>query len=102
SRRIRHASYSRDWSSDVCSSDLHIWRVKEASDVLPLVPVTATIVAGCAPKKRAASSASTRRGSSTSKTGTGADTLPPRRVTIAEIGRASWRESAGRLVVKAG
>ena len=31
-----------------------ICRVKEATDVLPLVPVTATIVSGCLPKKRAA------------------------------------------------
>jgi hypothetical protein len=48
-----------------------ICRVKEATEVLPLVPVTATIVRGCTPKKRAAESASASLGSSTAMTGTG-------------------------------
>ena len=48
-----------------------IWRVKAATEVLPLVPVTATIVSGCSGKKRAAASANASRGSSTTRTGTG-------------------------------
>jgi hypothetical protein len=48
-------------------SAAQIWRVKLATDVLPLVPVTAVTVAGCAPEKRAAASASRRRGSSTTR-----------------------------------
>ena len=47
-----------------------IWRVKSATEVLPLVPVTATIVSGCAAKKRAAIRASARRGSADARTGT--------------------------------
>ncbi len=39
-----------------------ICRVKAATDVLPLVPVTAAIVAGCFGKNLAAASASARRG----------------------------------------
>src|SRR5579883_1943173 len=39
-----------------------IWRVKAATEVLPLVPVTAAIVAGCGAWKRAAISARRRRG----------------------------------------
>ena len=34
-----------------------IWRQKVATDVLPLVPVTATITGGCAPQNRAAARA---------------------------------------------
>ena len=41
-----------------------IWRVKLATDVLPLVPVTATITSGCAPNQSAAAKASVCRGSS--------------------------------------
>ena len=39
-------------------ASFHIWRVNEATDVLPLVPVTATTVSGCLPKNRAATMAS--------------------------------------------
>ncbi len=45
-----------------------IWRVKAATEVLPLVPVTATMVSGWRGKIFAASFASARRGSSTRKT----------------------------------
>src|SRR5882757_10798639 len=38
-------------------ADANIWRQKAATEVLPLVPVTATQVAGCAPQKAAAASA---------------------------------------------
>ena len=42
-------------------SAAQIWRVKAATEVLPLVPVTAAIVAGWRGKNRAAASASARR-----------------------------------------
>src|SRR5260370_1178268 len=42
-------------------SAAQIWRVKAATEVLPLVPVTAAIVAGWRGWKRAAASASARR-----------------------------------------
>src|SRR5690606_41062125 len=41
SSRRRHTRFSRDWSSDVCSSDLHTWRitcnVREVNGVLAAV-----------------------------------------------------------------
>src|SRR5690606_40164351 len=33
SSRRRHTSFSRDWSSDVCSSDLGLFQKSEAADV---------------------------------------------------------------------
>ena len=47
-----------------------IWRVNAATEVLPLVPVTAAIVAGWAGKNLAAASASARRGLATATNGT--------------------------------
>src|SRR6266446_781640 len=47
-----------------------IWRVKAATEVLPLVPVTAAIVAGCRGKNRAAASANARRGFGVTTKGT--------------------------------
>ena len=44
--------------------------VKPATEVLPLVPVTAAMQRGCAPKKRAAISARRRRGSGSRTSGT--------------------------------
>ena len=44
-----------------CPSALQIWRVKAATDVLPLVPVTAAMVPGWRGKNAAAASASARR-----------------------------------------
>src|SRR3569623_3762343 len=41
--------------------DAHIWRVKAATEVFPLVPVTAAVVAGWRGKNAAAASASARR-----------------------------------------
>src|SRR5579883_3001258 len=32
SSRRRHTSFSRDWSSDVCSSDLFIWDINQFHD----------------------------------------------------------------------
>ena len=49
-----------------CSpSAAQIWRVKAATEVLPLVPVTAAIVSGWRGKNFAAASASARRASAT-------------------------------------
>ena len=48
--------------AEACPSRCQIWRVKAATEVLPLVPVTAAIVAGCCGKNLAAASASARRG----------------------------------------
>jgi hypothetical protein len=47
----------------------HIWRVNEATEVLPLVPVTATMISAARRRSAAASSASARRASSTRRTG---------------------------------
>ena len=44
-----------------CPSAAQIWRVKAATEVLPLVPVTAAMVCGWRGKNRAAASASARR-----------------------------------------
>src|SRR5262245_34550283 len=44
-----------------CPSACQIWRVNAATDVLPLVPVTAAMAAGCRGCRRAAASASARR-----------------------------------------
>ena len=44
-----------------CPSVVQIWRVKAATDVLPLVPVTAAMVCGWRAKNFAAISASARR-----------------------------------------
>jgi hypothetical protein len=56
---------------------VQIWRTKEATDVLPLVPVTATAVLGWRPKKRAATKARSRRGSLFSMIGAEAVGRPP-------------------------
>ena len=48
----------------------HIWRVKLATEVLPLVPVTATITSGWSPNQRLAATESNRRGWSCNITGT--------------------------------
>src|SRR3954454_5023692 len=48
-----------------------IWRVKAATDVLPLVPVTAAMVVGCRGKNLAAAGASARRVFGVPTTGTG-------------------------------
>src|SRR5690606_14761496 len=37
SSRRRHTRFSRDWSSDVCSSDLRLTRVSIASDLAAIV-----------------------------------------------------------------
>ena len=50
-------------------SAVQIWRTKEVTEVLPLVPVTATTVLGWRAKKRAAISARRWRGSLSSMTG---------------------------------
>jgi hypothetical protein len=39
-----------------------IWRTKAATEVFPLVPVTATVRSGCLPKNRAAMRAKSWRG----------------------------------------
>src|SRR3712207_7791469 len=39
SGRMRHTRYWRDWSSDVCSSDLHRRRIVERADGVPLYAV---------------------------------------------------------------
>ncbi len=54
----------------------HIWRMKSTTEVLPLVPVTAATLAGCAPKNRAASRANSRRGVSSRMTCTPAGRGP--------------------------
>ncbi|MEY9293158.1 hypothetical protein ABH979_006232 [Bradyrhizobium ottawaense] len=59
--------------AEACPSRSQIWRVNAATEVLPLVPVTAAMVAGWAGKKLAAASASARRGLATLMNGT----LPP-------------------------
>src|SRR6056300_1057186 len=48
-------------------NSLQICRQKLATEVLPLVPVTATITSGCAPKNKAEAAASAWRGSSTTQ-----------------------------------
>ena len=50
-------------------SATHSWRQKLATEVLPLVPVTATIVSGWAPNHRAAARARVARGSSATTAG---------------------------------
>ena len=55
----------------VSPSASQIWRVKLAQEVLPLVPVTATITSGWLPKKRRAAMASAWRGLSERTTGHG-------------------------------
>ena len=54
----------------VSPSASQIWRVKEATEVLPLVPVTATITSGWSPYQRLAAIESARRGWSCRITGT--------------------------------
>ncbi len=69
------------------------WRTKDATEVLPLVPVTATSVSGWSPKKRAAISASSRRGSVPVTTGTSVcGSVAPSAV---ENGRRAALESRG-------
>ena len=51
-----------------------IWRVNAATEVLPLVPVTAAITAGCRGNIRAAANASARRALTTRTTATPAGT----------------------------
>ena len=48
-----NAQWCPDWPHQ-CPSAAQIWRVKLATDVLPLVPVTAAMTAGCAPNHKAA------------------------------------------------
>ena len=50
--------------ADGCPAIRHNWRTSSTLEVLPLVPVTATIVSGKGAKNLAASRANSRRGSS--------------------------------------
>src|SRR5690606_41078513 len=43
SSRSRHTSFSRDWSSDVCSSDLGAGRLAEPDDAPPALVVVAAL-----------------------------------------------------------
>ena len=51
--------------ADLWPSAAKSWRTKSATELLPLVPVTATTVSGWRGKNRAAASASARRTSAT-------------------------------------
>ena len=53
-----------------CPSAAQICRVKVATEVFPLVPVTATITSGCAPNHKAAAQARAARESSTTTSAT--------------------------------
>ena len=63
----------------VSPSASQICRVKLATEVLPLVPVTATITSGWPPNQRLAAIASARRGLSLRTTGTASGPARPRR-----------------------
>ena len=61
----RHHADGADAGRRHARASLQIWRVKAATDVLPLVPVTAAMVCGWRGKNFAAASASARRAFST-------------------------------------
>ena len=71
----------------------HTWRVKAATEVLPLVPVTAAMVAGWRGKNFAAASASARRtlGTSTKATPSGSGPGGARSaITAAAPAASAW------------
>src|SRR5690606_40395605 len=47
SSRRRHTRFSRDWSSDVCSSDLHVGNQPDVRAVLCLLHGRGFTAAGC-------------------------------------------------------
>ena len=77
-----------------------IWRVNSATDVLPAVPVTATMVSGCRPASAAAISARRRRGSASCTT-TGASMATPvsHRIAAAPFASASGTKAAPSKLV---
>src|SRR5437870_13880462 len=72
SSRVRHTRWPRDWSSDVCSSDLPSWADSSASGVPPSAPPARPQMPNCRP--------------------TTATDRPGARCMKLEIGRASCRE----------
>src|SRR3954449_6820209 len=82
-------------------SACQIWRVKAATDVLPLVPVTAAMVLGWRGKKAAAASASARRAVATSTAATlaGTSALPSAMTAAAPAASACGTNDKPSLLV---
>ena len=74
-------------------SAANTWRVKSATDVLPLVPVIATTLRGCSGCRRAAICANAKRGSVAVRMGVAAGATTPTpglvRMATAPLARAS-------------
>src|SRR5690606_39796963 len=70
SSRRRHTRFSRDWSSDVCSSDLTSWK-RESSSPTTSTPRACSCTTSCRPPPR--------RTSSSAPSGHGRTLLRPRR-----------------------
>src|SRR5690606_40475993 len=90
SSRRRHTRFSRDWSSDVCSSDLNVAVVVFAGGALNwlvAVPLLGALE-GIDPARSAIESAWSLWSTQTRYLGVGA-------MVVGEIGRASCRERVG-------
>src|SRR5205809_7019980 len=94
SSRRRHTRCSRDWSSDVCSSDLH----DQPQLIMLAVPVAVAPPAGAAPKVTVGVKVLGYLPRLVTFT---LVTLPPV-VTVVEIGRASCRERVEKTVMGGG
>src|SRR5207302_6693837 len=92
--RRRHTRFSRDWSSDVCSSDLvsEAARIVSQSDLLPMITATSGVFAVnpspflCIPGSLAMITPSIADGTATGYTNAGTE------ANTTKIGRASCRE----------
>ena len=81
--------------ADGCPAIRHSWRTSSTFEVLPLVPVTATIVSGSGAKNFAASRAKARRGS-----GSAIWTAPSTFASgLATIATAPWRDGVGDIIL---
>src|SRR5690606_40808004 len=85
SSRRRHTRFSRDWSSDVCSSDLFLARRRSSEPVLNYVGVRES-QSGNASASIAASSEPVPH-----QEGSGSEFAPQRKEEGGKIGRASCR-----------
>src|SRR5690606_41022527 len=95
SSRRRHTRFSRDWSSDVCSSDLELDPVRTASTPpQPKTTPTETLASYTPPKKaeKIIKQASEDEVEAPDSTGIGKMRWP------VQIGRASCREREQRLI----
>src|SRR5690606_40670789 len=102
SSRRQHTSFSRDWSSDVCSSDLDSERVSQAYARMNRCPLGAAALAGTShPLDREATAAALGFDGPVENT---YDAVASADWEVDQIGRASCREGVegGEGAVRAG